>query len=102
MAERAAREAARIEKEKQEKEKKLEEERKKAEEEAQKKKEAMAKMAGAYGQKVLHEFILNLHNRSISSLYTNYSNKCSFWFYMAWCVSLNLIIYQWSRGSNFV
>ena len=68
MAERAAREAARIEKEKQEKEKKLEEERKKAEEEAQKKKEAMAKMAGAYGQKVLNEFILrNFHNKSISS-----------------------------------
>ena len=68
MAERAAREAARIEKEKQEKEKKLEEERKKAEEEAQKKKEAMAKMAGAYGQKVLNEFILQkFHNKSISS-----------------------------------
>ena len=58
MAERAAREAARVEKEKQEKEKKLEEEKRKAEEEAQKKKEAMAKMAGMHGQACLLDFVL--------------------------------------------
>ena len=62
MAERAAREAARIEKEKQEKEKKLEEERKKAEEEAQKKKEAMAEMALAAKRKVFWPKVFWLHS----------------------------------------
>ena len=63
--ERAAREAARIEKEKADKEKREAEEKRKAEEEAQKKKEAMAEMALAAKRKVFWPLIYfwQIHTR---------------------------------------